>query len=66
LRETTEEGLMKQLNCREAGFDCQGVITGETEQEVMSKAAEHAREAHGITEVDEELGAKLRGLIRDV
>ena len=57
---------MKQLNCREAGFDCEGVIQGETEQDVMSQAAEHVRETHGMTEIDEEMGAQLRQLIRDV
>ncbi len=56
---------MKQLNCREAGFDCEGAIQGETEQDVMSQAADHLREAHGLTEIDEEMGAQLRGLIRD-
>ncbi len=57
---------MKQLNCRDAGFDCEGVIEAETEQDVMSQAAEHAREAHGLTEIDEELGTRIRQAIRDV
>ena len=57
---------MKQLNCRDAGFDCEGVIEGETEQDVMSQAAEHARQAHGVTEIDEDLGARIRQAIRDV
>ena len=57
---------MKQLDCRDVGFDCDGVIQGETEQEVMSQAAEHARDAHGLTEIDEELGATMRQAIRDV
>ncbi|MDQ3822795.1 MAG: DUF1059 domain-containing protein [Actinomycetota bacterium] len=57
---------MKQLNCRDVGFDCEGVIQGETEQDVMSQAAEHARQTHGLTEIDEDLGAQIRQAIRDV
>ncbi len=57
---------MKQLDCRDAGFDCDGVIEGEDEQDVMSQAAEHARETHGLAEIDEELGAQIRQAIRDV
>lgn len=56
---------MKELVCAEAGFDCDEVIEGEDEQEVMSKAAVHAREVHGMDEIDEEAGAKIRELIHD-
>jgi predicted small metal-binding protein len=61
----SEEVPMKQLRCSHVGFDCQHVIQGEDEQEVMSKAADHAREAHGMTEIDEETGQKLRSSIHD-
>ncbi len=56
---------MKQLRCADAGFECEAVIEGEDEQEVMAKAADHAREVHGMTEIDEETGAKIRSLIHD-
>ncbi len=56
---------MKQLRCSDAGFDCEQVIQGENDQDVMSKAAEHAREVHGMTEIDEETGQNLRSLIQD-
>ena len=55
--------MTKELHCADAGFDCDETIEGETEDEVMSKAAEHAREVHGLTEIDEDTGAKLRSLI---
>jgi predicted small metal-binding protein len=57
---------MKELVCADVGFDCDQVLHGEDEEEVMSKAAAHAREAHGMNEIDEETGQKLRSLIRDV
>jgi predicted small metal-binding protein len=56
---------VKRLRCADTGFDCQQVIEGDDEQEVMAKAAEHAREVHGMKEIDEETGQKIRSLIHD-
>jgi predicted small metal-binding protein len=56
---------MKELRCADAGFECEAVIQGEDEQEVMSKAADHAREVHGLTEIDDETGQQIRQLIHD-
>ena len=56
---------MKELRCRDAGFDCDEVIQGENEQEVMSQVAEHARDAHGMDEIDEDTGQQIRQLIHD-
>lgn len=56
---------MKELRCADAGFDCPEVIEGETEDEVMSKAAVHARDAHDMSEIDEETGDQIRALIHD-
>ena len=56
---------MKELRCRDAGFDCEGVVRGDDDQDVMSQATEHLREVHGITEVDEDTGQRLRSLIHE-
>ena len=57
---------MKTINCHEAGFDCDQVIRGETEEEVMKKGAEHAMRDHGMKEEDitPEMKQKIRGVIR--
>ena len=57
---------MKTISCREAGFDCDHVVKGETEEDVMKNGAEHAMEAHGMKEEDitPEMKQKIRGLIR--
>jgi predicted small metal-binding protein len=57
---------MKSLTCREAGFDCDAVIKGDTEDEIMQKAGEHARTEHNMKPEDmtPELQQKLSGLIR--
>ena len=57
---------MKTINCREAGFDCDYIVKGETEEEVMKNGVEHAMKDHGMKEEDitPEMKQKIRGLIR--
>ncbi len=57
---------MKTLSCREAGFDCDYVVKGETEEEVMKNGGEHAMKVHGMKqeEITPEMKQKLKGLIR--
>ena len=43
--------MKKILKCRDVGVDCDFEASGKTEQEVLKKAAEHARKAHGIKRV---------------
>jgi predicted small metal-binding protein len=43
---------------------CSHVVRGETEEELMKNAAEHARE-HGIVEVTPELMERVRANIQD-
>ena len=57
---------MKTLSCREAGFDCNYVVEGETEEEIFKYGGEHAMKEHGMKEEDltPEFKEKLRGLIK--
>jgi predicted small metal-binding protein len=57
---------MKTITCREAGFDCDFIVKGETEDEVMQRGAEHATKVHGMkeNEITPEFKEKVRGLIR--
>ena len=43
---------------------CQHVVQGETEEEVLMLAGEHAKE-HGIREVTPEMMAQVKAAIRD-
>ncbi len=45
---------MKEIRCGEVGFfpDCEGVMRGEDEEEVMAAAAEHGRTVHGMSDAD--------------
>ena len=57
---------MKTLSCREAGFDCDYVVEGETEEEIFRTGGQHVMKQHGMKEEDltPEFKEKLRGLIK--
>lgn len=40
--------MTRTFACQDAGIPCDARITGETDEEVLDKAVEHAREAHGV------------------
>ncbi len=58
--------MAKILECAKVdpSSGCQHVIRGETEEEVLRQAAEHAKE-HGIREVTPQLIALVKANIRD-
>jgi len=57
--------MAKVLHCRDVGFECDGVIRAETEEEVLKKAAEHAQSVHNLKEIPDEVVEKVRAAIRD-
>ena len=42
--------MTKELHCRDLGFDCEGVVTAESEAEVLAQVAEHGKQVHGLSE----------------
>ena len=59
--------LMLRISCRDAGRDCDCIIEGETEDEILKNAAEHAVKEHGYKEQDimtPEMKNKIISLIR--
>ena len=56
---------MKELNCKDVGFDCEGVIKGDSEDDVMAQAAVHARDVHGLATIDDETASAIRAQIHD-
>lgn len=57
---------MRELRCRDVGFDCAGVVRAGTEEEVLLQAAEHARSVHGLTQLDADTVRQIRARIRVV
>lgn len=57
---------MKTIECRDLFPGCSFRAEAETEADLLRKAAEHAARDHGITQLTDEVVAKVRGCIRDV
>ncbi|MBA2792936.1 MAG: DUF1059 domain-containing protein [Thermoleophilaceae bacterium] len=58
--------MTKTFACRDAGLSCGARVSGETEQEVLEKAVEHARKKHGVDLTQANTLARFaQGLIRD-
>lgn len=59
---------MYTISCREVGRDCDCIIQGETVEEVMNNAAEHAVKGHGYKEEDimtPEMKEKIKSHIQE-
>ncbi len=57
--------MTKIIHCRDIGFDCEGVISAETEEEALAMAAFHARDVHGVNEMTPELVEQVKAVIRE-
>jgi predicted small metal-binding protein len=40
--------MAKVFQCADAGVPCRAKVVGDSEEEVLQRAVEHAREKHGI------------------
>lgn len=58
--------MAKELRCRDVGLDCDYQARGNSEDEVLRQASEHARSVHQIQEMPPELAAKVKAAIRTV
>ncbi len=54
----------KIVRCSVVFPDCQAVVEGETEDDVMESARRHAKQEHGVEELDDERQAALLAGIR--
>ena len=58
--------MARTFECRHGGVVCSAKITGETDEEVLAKAVEHAKEKHGVDlSQSKTLAGYARSLIRD-
>ena len=56
---------MKALGCKDVGVDCSFTAKGRTANEVLKKAAAHARKDHGIKKVSKDFLDAWRTKIHD-
>ena len=57
--------MAKILRCQDVGMKCDFVARGETEQEVLKRATEHAGATHNMKSIPPEMLAKVRAAVRD-
>ncbi len=58
--------MTKSISCADSGADCSWSATAETEEEIMNKVANHAKEDHAGMEITPELVAKIKSLIKEI
>jgi predicted small metal-binding protein len=58
--------MTKVVHCRDIGFDCEGVIEAETEEELMKLVAEHAGTAHDMESIPAEVVLKVKAVMQEV
>lgn len=57
--------MTKVIHCRDVGFDCEGVVRAETEEEALQQVAAHAKTVHQVDQINDELVEKVRQVMRD-
>ena len=55
----------KTLACKDVGVDCDTVLKGKDEAELLRKAAEHAKSCHHGVQMTPAVQAKIRAAIKD-
>ena len=55
----------KTLACKDVGVDCDFVIKGKDEADVMQQAAAHAKGCHSGIQLTPEVQAKVRAAIKE-
>jgi predicted small metal-binding protein len=57
--------MAKQLTCGDVMPGCSFVAEGKDVDEVMTKAAEHAKKDHGISTIPPDVASKVKAAIKD-
>jgi predicted small metal-binding protein len=57
--------MTKVLSCRDVGAACDWVGKGETVEEVLAKAKEHAKKDHNMESISPDMLAKAKAAIKD-
>jgi predicted small metal-binding protein len=57
--------MSKVLECGSVVPGCRVIIHGDSEEDLMMKAMEHARTVHGVEHMSEQLKAHIRAAIKE-
>lgn len=66
LRDDPNNREGKEFHCADVGpTSCNWSVVAQTDEEIVSKAEQHGREAHGMTNIDDNTRGKIRGAIHN-
>jgi predicted small metal-binding protein len=54
-----------KVHCRDVGFDCDGIVQADNEDDLLQQVAKHAQSEHGLETVTDEVIAKVKSVIRE-
>ena len=57
--------MPKVLRCADVVGSCDFVARGDSEEDIMKQAAEHARTVHNMNEITPEIAEQVRSAIKD-
>ena len=60
----TSLNMPKKFACKDIGLQCSFTAKAKTEEELMQKIAQHAKEAHSMQQIDEATAAKVKAAIK--
>ncbi len=55
--------MTRILRCNAIVPGCPAEVRAETDEDLLRQAAEHARTAHGLEQIDQQTAAKIRAAI---
>lgn len=58
--------MTKSISCADVGSECSWSTTAETEEDLMNKVAQHAKEEHKDLEITPELVSKIKSHIKEI
>ncbi len=58
--------MSKSISCADVGANCSWSATADTEEQLMEKVAEHAKEEHKGMEITPELVEKIKSHIKEI
>lgn len=56
--------MAKLVRCRDVGFDCDAEVRADNEEDILRMVAEHARDVHGLEDVDDATVQKVLASIQ--
>ena len=58
--------MAKSISCADVGADCTWSATAESEEDLMNKVAQHAKDEHQGLEITPELVEKIKSHIKEI